>query len=931
MESVIGTVPKNVRCLVAKQNSEEEKWLPLWVHSIDTCGVADRLYNDWLPESTRRALTGEMTDEAFRYVIRAAAALHDLGKATALFQTRITEHCPPLQQRLTAEGLGLLTASDQGSLHGELAHGAAGEVLLLMSRCPLSFAEVIGAHHGCPWPEGVSLADELQEESLWPDIRAKSLWGSKAQRENWRTVQKECRHWMLDLADYASLEELPDVPQPMAMLLSSMVIIADWISSNESYFPLIPLETDDPGDMAARLERGWQEIALPSAWKPCSSKDLDTLCLEQFKFPANAVQRAMLTAVQDSAQPGLMILEAPMGLGKTEAALLTANLLSQRGAGGIFFGLPTQATANAIFSRLVQWRKTQPDTNQHSIRLAHGMAELNEDYQSLMAGSQVSNVEEDGEQESRLVVHEWFRGRKQALLADFVVGTVDQALMAALKQKHVMLRHLGLCGKVVVIDECHAYDAYMNQYLEAALRWLGSYRTPVILLSATLPKARRAGFLAAYLNQSSRARSLLVNEPWYHSTAYPALTWTDGSAVRQLPLPYDRQSREVALVRLTHADLIEEQVQAVVETLRDALRDGGCAAVILNTVQRAQYFYQVLKRTLKSAYPDLTILLLHSRFIMPDRLVHENKLLELMGKKSDKEHRNRVVVIGTQVIEQSLDFDADVMISDLCPMDFLLQRIGRLHRHSLHDEIRPENLRQPRCYVLCAEGALDRGAKAVYGEYLLMRTRALLPEAVRLPGDIARLVNTVYDENFPLPQTPEGYDRAKQKDELKRSQLMNQAKQFCLHNPDGEFCRLLSDGSIPPDDEHARAQVRAGDLSVDALLLARLPSGELSLLPHQRKGEAWGTEECPSQKDARKLLPQRINLTSGLLQALLQEMTWDDLMAALALPDAWAASPLLKHARLLVLDEQSRVTLGGFTLTYSEEIGLQWEKEGDEA
>ena len=334
MESVIGTVPKNVRCLVAKLNSEEEKWLPLWVHSTDACGVAERLYNDWLPECTRRALAGEMTDEAFRYVIRAAAALHDLGKATALFQTRITEHCPPLQQRLMVEGLGLLTASDQGLLHGELAHGAAGEVLLLMSQCPLSFAEVIGAHHGCPWPEGVCLMDELQEESLWSDIRAKSLWGSKTQRENWRTVQKECLHWMLDLADYATLEELPYVTQPMAVLLSSLVIMADWISSNEAYFPLIPLETDDPGDMAARLERGWQEIALPPAWKPCSSKDLDTLCLEQFKFPANAVQRAMLTAVQDSAHPGLMILEAPMGLGKTEAALLTANLLAQRGAGG---------------------------------------------------------------------------------------------------------------------------------------------------------------------------------------------------------------------------------------------------------------------------------------------------------------------------------------------------------------------------------------------------------------------------------------------------------------------------------------------------------------------------------------------------------------------------------------------------------------------
>ena len=142
---------------------------------------------------------------------------------------------------------------------------------------------------------------------------------------------------------------------------------------------------------------------------------------------------------------------------------------------------------------------------------------------------------------------------------------------------------------------------------------------------------------------------------------------------------------------------------------------------------------------------------------------------------------------------------------------------------------------------------------------------------------------------------------------------------------------LLADGSIPSDEEHARAQVRTGDLSVDVLLLGRMPSGELSLLPHLRKGEAWRRSECPSPEDTRKLLAQRISLTAGLLQALLREMTWDVLMASLAIPDAWAASPWLKHARMLVLDEQSRATLGGFTLTYSEEMGLQWEKEGDKA
>lgn len=78
------------------------------------------------------------------------------------------------------------------------------------------------------------------------------------------------------------------------------------------------------------------------------------------------------------------------------------------------------------------------------------------------------SVEED------VTAHQWFGGRKRGLLSSFVVGTVDQLLMAALKARHVQLRHLGLAGKVVIIDEVHAYDAYMNVYLDRVLTWLGA-------------------------------------------------------------------------------------------------------------------------------------------------------------------------------------------------------------------------------------------------------------------------------------------------------------------------------------------------------------------------------------------------------------------------------------------------------------------------
>ena len=168
-----------------------------------------------------------------------------------------------------------------------------------------------------------------------------------------------------------------------------------------------------------------------------------------------------------------------------------------------------------------------------AIQLAHGMAELNENYLRLQGGR--VQLEEDAPEEHQVQVHQWFRGSKQALLANFVIGTVDQLLMAALCQKHVMLRHLGLAGKVVIVDECHAYDAYMNRYLDRALEWLGWYRVPVILLSATLPARRRAELIEAY----QQKRRPGPDAPWKTSCGYPLLTWTDGAEVKQTVIPLD--------------------------------------------------------------------------------------------------------------------------------------------------------------------------------------------------------------------------------------------------------------------------------------------------------------------------------------------------------------------------------------------------------
>ena len=917
-------VPENIRCLVAKADQAGGKWLPLWVHSADTCGIAELLLERWLSAGTCRALGDQLPEGQLSSLIRAAAVLHDIGKATALFQTRISQEEPILQGYLAKEGLSLLKKTEVSQMQAmKLSHAAAGQALLMMAGAPLPFTEVIGAHHGTPWTEGAELEDELEGTPDWKDARAFTLWGGRETKEVWRKVQGDCIGWMLSMTGFESLQQLPEISQTTAVLLSGLVIMADWIASNEEYFPLMACGETDPGNMLGRLETGWERIALPARWQAGDGEDLIQLAKEQFGFPPNEVQLAVMRAVLESDDPGLMILEAPMGLGKTEASLLAADLLAKKGTGGIFFGLPTQATANAIFERVIQWGKAQPPDNRNSIRLAHGMADINERYTALMAGCSSASVNEDGGEE-RLLVHDWFRGRKQALLADFVVGTVDQVLMAALRQKHLMLRHLGLCGKTVIIDECHAYDAYMNQYLEETLRWLGRYHTPVLMLSATLPAERRAAFLAAYMNKSGALKRFRT-EDWYGCRAYPVLTWTDGRKVRQQELAYDGTPKQVRLCPLEAGQETVQQAEKTAELLKDALGDGGCAAVILNTVNRAQTFAGVLKQKL----PGFRILLLHSRFVMTDRLKHEEELLKLMGKESVQEERDRVVVVGTQVIEQSLDYDADLMISDLCPMDLLMQRIGRLHRHpNKHDAMRPEKLKEPVCRVLGCGDQPDKGSEAVYGSFLLMRTRAVLPEKVCLPEDIPRLVNEVYDETIPLPYEPSGYSEALQKHRRKEAELKQDAGAFCIHSPDGEFATLL-DGKIPGDEEHGRAQVRAGEKSLDAILAQEHANGDITLVSGPEAGCIWRREETPSQEKGRKLLSQRIGLTAGLLRSLERDMDWEELKEMLAVPEAWKESAWLRDQHLLLLDESRSVKLGSLRLSYDQETGLSWQKEED--
>lgn len=919
--------------LMAKTSREtEDKWLPLWMHLRDTAGIMEKLAKKWVPDSVLSS-TGLNPDQ-FLTTAKFLGAIHDIGKATSYFQSIITQACPQKYEEIT--GSGFIVNKKYRSA-GKTPHAHAGQWILQSSTNEFqiheSLAMVIGAHHGKP----ISYDYIMGEPDLikaYPvnfygaeeDRVGKALWEA-----SWHDVMSQA----LQLAGILSAEELPALTLEAQVLLSGLLIVGDWIASNTDYFPLLPLNDYGAGDSYPdRVEEGWKRVSFPERWFSEVRAMDHEIFKERFGFLPNEVQVQMLEAVNSSDVPGIFVLEAQMGIGKTEAALGAAEVLAARKQdGGIFFGLPTQATSNGLFQRLYEWGRRVSEETVNSIRLAHSSAEFHEEYHQLTLQG-MTHVDEDGEDQDRLGVHPWFQGNKRALLADFVIGTVDQFLMASLKRKHFMLRHIGLAGKVVVIDECHAYDAYMNSYLERSLQWMAAYGVPVILLSATLPSERRKTLVECYVKAYSKyhigkrkPEITYLRPDWKENIGYPLLTWTDGETVKQADI---RQNIPDKTVKLCYVNTISDMIHL----LDERLQDGGCGCIIVNTVKAAQEIYTACKESMK----QVRLILYHAQFIVPDRYEKEKYLLDNMGKASGNADRNRLILIGTQVLEQSLDYDADIMVTQLCPIDLLFQRIGRLHRHDERNKkktnySRPGRLEKPECIILRdGDNSYDSGSSTVYGDYLLMRTEQILGETLKIPGDIPYMVQKVYQHEDDLEIIGEAYTNAKEtyKNDLK-TERMN-AKKYLLEKPSKKEINNMLDTSEESGEKAAEASVRDSASSVEVLLMKENAEGDILFVKSGiNKMPVLSAFRIPDHKEGRMVAMQRLRLphifcsiwNKGAIIEELEERNRTKLAE-------WQLSPWIRGELVLLLDQDNRTELNGYILSYSFEKGLEYKRKEDE-
>ena len=914
-------VSKLMRSLAAKTNpNDSAQWLPLWMHARDTAGIMKKLWKHWLPAAVRREICGgseealQENEALFQKVCVFLGMAHDIGKATAVFQAHILEMLPEVRERLTEEGLEIPSDAESKRIFNT-PHALAGQVILRDLHVEEGICEIVGAHHGRP-AEYSELEIKSKDKLCWDSF------------EYWETIWSEFLSYAVRISGLNCIEELPELSITQRVLLAGLIIMADWIASNQFYFPTISLDELGSEKMyPKRVQAAWDKLDLPEYWTAGAVGMGEGTFQERFGFSPNKLQAAVMEIAENVGEPGLLIIEAQMGVGKTEAALAASEIFAGIcGSGGLFFGLPTQATANGLFPRILDWAKKQLEQGQKfSLILKHSKADLNPDYAELLEEMRTQFEGEariDCEDDARLVVHSFFRGRKQALLSDFVVATVDQILMAALKQKHLMLRHLGMAGKIVIIDEVHAYDAYMTVYLERALCWLGAYHVPVILLSATLPAEQRVNFVNVYLSNRDGSSQEEV-KAWKEARGYPLLTWTDENKICQRELQLQGNTRNVLIKRVKESSRID--------ILREKLMDGGCAIVILSTIRRAQEF----AKEVRAQMPEAQIILLHSAFLMPDRAAREQELLQKLGKHSTKAERDHLIVIGTSVLEQSLDIDGDVMLTDLCPMDLLLQRLGRLHRHPVHDAMRPEQLKVAQCYVIEPdEEAFESGTRAIYGDYLLMRTKKRLPDTITLPTGIPNLVQDCYGTWKPdfAGEELERYQIAKEQNEENRKRKKSGAQGYVLGSPYKSLVGWLGNVDSDLSEGKAMAQVRDAENSIEVLLFVK-HEDEIRYLPWQQEGENLPLDRIPSKEEKRNILQQCVKLPGVLCNTWQIGRTLKELnqIRQQVLNGEWKEDAELREESFLVLDENLETDFAGFHLRYTETEGLFCEKgEGND-
>ncbi len=875
-------LPNAVRLLWAK--SGDDTGHGLLAHMLDVAAVAEVLL-ETEPESSVKAMAPQfgLSADAFIRCVSALVGLHDFGKSIAGFQAK----WPQGQQLVASAGLPF---SSVDSSYAD--HAAASASLLPAYLCALGaergwvrgVLQGISAHHGYNlWDREIKGATSPFEQKSWAKARQVLF------EAYWQTLSPQ------------GVPVGQSLPMSAVQWLAGLTSVVDWIGSNVDWFPLgeradALSEHFTKAQSCARKalqQIGWTG-ARPLLVEHAGTDQLISRMVGRPGMTSRPLQLEGDRLLATAHGPTLLLVEAPMGEGKTELAFLAHLRLQAHNAHrGMYVALPTQATGNAMFERTLGFLRAFGEQQRLDIQLVHGGAMLDDRVHRLRGIF--------GEYREDVTSSAWFSQRRRPLLSPYGVGTIDQALFSTLNVKHHFVRLWGLANRVVVLDEVHAYDTYTSGLIIALLRWLKALGTSVVLMSATLPEAKRRSFLDAWGVESEQVLDIT-----YQRLVLAADHGVQVATFAARPLP------SMTLYA------VAEDIGSLALCALQRIQEGGHGAVIVNTVDRAQELYRQLKTRVDA---DVQLMLFHARYPADQRGLRERQVLAAFGPSTPVDQREiRTLLIATQVVEQSLDIDFDFLITDLAPVDLILQRAGRLHRHQ---RTRPGAHAKACLYVagLAPEHLPELKKTAwefVYDPYILGRTWAFLSreKILQLPGDIDRLVQTVYS-NTPMPEDL---------DEKSLNFIMQEACGKRMANEKNERQKALNIAlDVNAEPQLAYVQLPRGNEEGEDLGLVnktRLGDDDITVVPVYRAeggwsvnpgGEVFDPQQAICDVLARALYGRQLKINrKGLIKHF----------SSIQSPFSFAEHAWLRHLKPMELLADGSVALEEWHVKLDQELGL---------
>ena len=660
------------------KKSNNGECLPVITHLNDCAFVAEFLFDSWLCESIKTKISSiKKIREKFIFT----CLVHDIGKFHPDFQKLILEN------------------KKHGKRHDVLSRAYICKYLNIDYQCEQtpSIIEIIGYHHG----------------------RLHDRFGSEQEDYDTELMQKEnTKITLFSLID-SFLEDLNLTKNDISetwdtytnFIMSGMLIIADWIASNSDIFPYTELDNTKQRYLLA--EEKLKNLIPEIQYK--TFNDAESFFTEAFHFSQpNELQEISFNITNKNNDNQIFIIEAPTGCGKTEASLAIAySLIKKKGLRGIYMALPTCATSNALYNRFSDFVKNIFGQNNNVI-LEHSKAKIFLDDNDIN--------------------YENIANKKLTGINNFIIGTTDHVIRLPIYTKHLTMFHAELANKVIIFDEVHSYDPIMFEYLIKTLKFLKAYNTPVIILSATLPENQKTQILKVY------SKNTINFENNNDIKAFPAITTiSNNMLVVERITQQHKKLPDIQLLQQTLNDSKDNSIDA--NSIKNIIKQNGLKGyygIIVNTVERSQDIY----KELIPYFGKENVILLHSRFESSHRSTIENNIISSLGKHCDNKDRYKdkqfLIIIGTQILEQSIDIDFDCMFTDLCPADCLVQRMGRLHRHQNNNDYRPHTLYVPQCFILQAyiddnlNKCIHAVSKLIYSDYRLMITYSNLLNMINI-------------------------------------------------------------------------------------------------------------------------------------------------------------------------------------------------------